>query len=123
MSETKTDITWQKDQDEVTKLVQIIAANKNWFLIETSSPEREQGFYFVRYNQVYVMFFMVKGVSSIIVPLGSIPELPADSCKEIKASERGQAVSGNYWLDSTGSGNSIPAHCDMKTEDEEDKYL
>ena len=49
-------------------------------------------------------------------PLGSIPELPADSCGEIKTSEGGQAVSGNYWLDSTRSGNSILARCDMKTE-------
>ena len=50
------------------------------------------------------------------VPLGSIPELPGDTCTEIKASEDGQAVSGNYWLDSIRTGNSILAHCDMKTE-------
>ena len=50
------------------------------------------------------------------VPLGSIPELSADSCREIKASEGGQVVSGNYWLDSMRSGNSILARCDMKTE-------
>ncbi|XP_078380250.1 uncharacterized protein LOC144663205 [Oculina patagonica] len=50
------------------------------------------------------------------VPLGSIPELPADSCKEIKASEGGLAVSGNYWLDATRSGNSLLAQCDMQTE-------
>ncbi|KAL9964960.1 hypothetical protein ACROYT_G028677 [Oculina patagonica] len=50
------------------------------------------------------------------VPLGSIPELPADSCKEIKASEGGLAVSGNYWLDATRSGNSLLARCDMQTE-------
>ncbi|XP_078379744.1 uncharacterized protein LOC144662733 [Oculina patagonica] len=50
------------------------------------------------------------------VPLGSIPELPADSCKEIKASERGLAVSGNYWLDATRSGDSLLARCDMQTE-------
>ncbi|KAL9963778.1 hypothetical protein ACROYT_G027318 [Oculina patagonica] len=49
------------------------------------------------------------------VPLGFIPELPADSCAEIKASEGGQAVSGDYWMDSTRSGNSILARCDMKT--------
>jgi hypothetical protein len=30
--------------------------------------------------------------------LGSIPELPAESCSEIYASEEGKAVSGNYWL-------------------------
>ncbi|XP_022801776.1 uromodulin-like isoform X3 [Stylophora pistillata] len=55
--------------------------------------------------------------SSTRVPLGSIPELPGDSCKEIKASEGGQAVSGNYWLDSTRSGDSMLARCDMKTEE------
>lgn len=50
------------------------------------------------------------------VPLGSIPELPAYSCKEIKASEGGRAVNENYWLDSTRSGNALIARCDMKTE-------
>ncbi|XP_078381379.1 uncharacterized protein LOC144664131 [Oculina patagonica] len=50
------------------------------------------------------------------VPLGSIPELPADSCGEIKASEGEQVVSGDYWLDSTRSGNPILARCNMKTE-------
>ena len=34
----------------------------------------------------------------LIVPLGSIPVLPAESCKEIKASEEGKAVSGKNWL-------------------------
>ncbi|PFX16148.1 Fibrillin-2, partial [Stylophora pistillata] len=51
------------------------------------------------------------------VPLGSIPELPAYSCREIKASEGGQVVSGNYWLDSIRSGNPILTYCDMETED------
>ncbi|KAL9961275.1 hypothetical protein ACROYT_G030184 [Oculina patagonica] len=51
------------------------------------------------------------------VPLGSIPELPAESCKEIKASEGGQAVSGKYWLDSVIPGKVVLAHCDMETED------
>ena len=32
------------------------------------------------------------------VPLGSIPEMPADSCAEIDASEEGQELSGTYWL-------------------------
>ena len=53
---------------------------------------------------------------TILVPLGSRRELPAESCKEIKASEGEQAVNGNYWLDSTRSGNSILARCDMKTK-------
>ena len=33
-----------------------------------------------------------------LVPLGSIPELPAQSCREIKASEGEHAVSGSYWI-------------------------
>ncbi|KAL9963767.1 hypothetical protein ACROYT_G027306 [Oculina patagonica] len=53
---------------------------------------------------------------SISVPLGSIPELPADSCKEIKASEGGQAVSGNYWLDLERNGNPLKAFCDTTTD-------
>ena len=48
--------------------------------------------------------------------LGSIPELPAETCKEIKASEGGQAVSGEYWFDSIIPGETVLAHCDMKKE-------
>ena len=50
------------------------------------------------------------------VPLGSIPELPAESCKEIKASEGGKAVSGKYWLNSVVKDKSVIAYCDMDTE-------
>ena len=64
---------------------------------------------------MFLTFIQLKCNISISVPLGSIRGLPAKSCKEIKASEGGQAVSGNYWLDST-SGNSILARCDMKTK-------
>ena len=42
--------------------------------------------------------------------------MPAKSYKEIKASEGGQAESGDYWLDSNRSEKSILARCDMKTE-------
>jgi len=52
------------------------------------------------------------------VPLGSIPELPAKSCKEIKASEGAQAVSGKYWFDSIKPGKTLLADCDMSTEGE-----
>ena len=48
------------------------------------------------------------------VPLGSIPELPAETCKEIKASE-GKAVSGKYWLSSIKPGMSVLVHCNMQT--------
>ncbi|XP_078382652.1 uncharacterized protein LOC144665303 [Oculina patagonica] len=51
------------------------------------------------------------------VPLGSIPELPSQSCTEIKASEGEKAISGKYWLDSIIPGKVVLAHCDMQTED------
>ena len=46
------------------------------------------------------------------VPLGSIQELPAESCSEIKASEGNEMVNGNYWLYSDGNGQTILARCD-----------
>ena len=52
------------------------------------------------------------------VPIGSIPELPAETCKEIKASEGGQAVSGKYWFDSIIPGKIVLAPCNMETEGE-----
>nr|XP_058960210.1 putative lysozyme-like protein [Pocillopora verrucosa] len=52
--------------------------------------------------------------------LGAIPELSADSCKEIKASEGGQAVSGKYWLNFIKPDTPVLAHCDMKTEDSDE---
>jgi len=48
--------------------------------------------------------------------LGSISELPAETCKEIKASEGGQAVSDKYWFDSIIPGETVLAHCDMQKE-------
>ena len=50
------------------------------------------------------------------VPLGSIPELPAESCHEIKASEGGQAVTGTYWFYSLIPDKVTLAYCDMATE-------
>ena len=49
------------------------------------------------------------------VRLGSIPELPAETCHEIKSSE-GQATSGKYWFSTIKTGTSILAYCDMETE-------
>ncbi len=57
------------------------------------------------------------------VPLGSIPELPANSCTEIKASEGGKVVSGKYWFDSIILGQIVLAHCDMEAEGEITKLL
>ena len=53
-----------------------------------------------------------------LVPLDSIPELPAETCKEIKASEGEKAVSGKYWFDSIEPGNVLLAYCNMSTEGE-----
>ena len=47
-----------------------------------------------------------------LVPLGSIPELPAESCAEIGASEGEDVVSGNYWFDSI-LGEVVLARCHM----------
>ncbi|CAH3141590.1 unnamed protein product [Pocillopora meandrina] len=56
-------------------------------------------------------------------PLGSIPELPAISCLEIKASEGKKTISGKYWLDPTGTGKAILINCDMASGDmDECKY-
>ena len=48
-----------------------------------------------------------------LVPLGSVPELPAESCAEIRASEGEDAVSGNFWFDSIKPGEVVRARCDM----------
>ena len=58
-------------------------------------------------NPVWFFFFSVR--------LGSIRELPAETCHEIKSSE-GQATSGKYWFSTIRSGTSILAYCDMETE-------
>lgn len=50
------------------------------------------------------------------VPLGSVPELPAESCDEIKASEGERVVSGDYWFGSIKSGQVIQAPCNMEAE-------
>ena len=49
------------------------------------------------------------------VRLGTIAELPAETCHEIKSSE-GQATSGKYWFSTIKTGTSILAYCDMETE-------
>ncbi|XP_074607197.1 uncharacterized protein LOC141860105 isoform X2 [Acropora palmata] len=50
------------------------------------------------------------------VPLGYIPELAAESCKEIKMSEK-EATSGKYWLSSIKPDIPLFAFCNMTTED------
>ena len=51
----------------------------------------------------------------LLVLLGFVPELPAESCAEIRASEGEDAVSGNYWFDSINPGEVVRARCDMST--------
>ena len=46
------------------------------------------------------------------VPLGSIQELPAESCSEIKASEGNEMVNGDYWIYCDGNGQTILARCE-----------
>lgn len=48
--------------------------------------------------------------------LGSKPELPADTCKEIKLSEGEQLISGYYWFLFERIGEVILAFCDIQTE-------
>jgi len=48
--------------------------------------------------------------------LGSIPELPAHSCQEIKASEGKATISSNYWLDPKANGTAVLVYCDMDLE-------
>ncbi|XP_022803804.1 adhesion G protein-coupled receptor E1-like [Stylophora pistillata] len=52
-----------------------------------------------------------------LVPLGSIPELPAETCTEIKASEREHSTNGKYWFDSIIPGEVVQAQCNMEKED------
>ena len=42
---------------------------------------------------------MLFAFSIFLVPLGSVPELPAESCAEIRANEGKDAVRGSYWFD------------------------
>ena len=49
-----------------------------------------------------------------VVPLGSIKELPADSCSEIKASEGNEMVNRKYWIYSDENSEVIEAYCKGK---------
>ena len=55
-------------------------------------------------------------------PLGSIPELSALSCHEIKASEGEHIISGKYWLDPTCKGKAKLIYCDMVYEGRSYKF-
>lgn len=46
------------------------------------------------------------------VPLGSIPELPAQSCHEIRASEGRETKGNKYWIDQAGNGTARLGSCE-----------
>ena len=58
----------------------------------------------------YISHFLIKA------PLGSIQELPGQSCQEIKASEGKDTISSKYWLDPTGTTKAVLVYCDMNLE-------
>ncbi|XP_067019935.1 neurogenic locus notch homolog protein 1-like [Acropora muricata] len=72
-----------------------------------ASPEN-----FVANNERYYVKLDVSRV-----PLGSIRELPAKSCKEIKDNEDGNVNNGNFWFYSLIPGTIVRALCDMDNED------
>ncbi|XP_015776540.1 PREDICTED: uncharacterized protein LOC107354562 [Acropora digitifera] len=49
------------------------------------------------------------------VAIGSMPEVPAESCNEVRTSEKG--CDGKYWLSAIIPGTPVFAYCDMKTGD------
>ena len=53
-------------------------------------------------------------IISLAVAIGSMPEVPAESCIEVKTSENG--CDGKYWLSGIIPGTPVFAYCDMKTE-------
>ena len=55
--------------------------------------------------------------------VGSIPEVPAESCAENTASERDIAVSGNYWILSFKLDEIFLSYCNMLIEDIYGKLL
>ena len=72
---------------------------------------------FQKFREIVFAPVLIWSFHFITVPLGPIPELPADSCKEIKASEgREQAVNGSYWLDLEKNGDPLNLYCDMTTD-------
>ena len=47
------------------------------------------------------------------MPLGSIRELPAETCSEIKASEGNEMTNSEYWIYSgENAGQAIMARCE-----------
>ena len=65
-------------------------------------------------NKSYTKFGLIEWLSSSPVPLGSIPDLPAGSCKEIERSEGAGMVSGKHWVySSAAAGRVTLVDCDV----------
>lgn len=67
----------------------------------------------VRQHAVFPFFLLFFFIFPL-VPLGSIPELPAESCAEIKRSEGAAMRSGGFWIQSSvNSGKASLVNCDV----------
>lgn len=63
---------------------------------------------------LFFPFFLLFFLFFPLVPLGSIPELPAESCAEIKRSEGAAMRSGGFWIQSSvKSGKASLLNCDV----------
>lgn len=77
-------------------------------------------------SELYVLYFIypryIKTCFAILssVKLGSIKELPAFSCQEIKESEGDYYLSGYYWLKPDNSSKTLPSYvyCAMPSRGE-----
>ena len=103
-------------------IIYIFFQGKHSYLKQACPDDCEQSPGFFREESKTILFCYDRTVLKKIqcclpflclVPLGSVPELPAESCAEIRASEGENAVSGNYWFDSIKPGEVVLARCDM----------
>ena len=70
-------------------------------------------FLFVRFLEAKVLLRdLLSFLFYLTVPLGSIQELPAESCSEIKASEGNEMVNRDYWIYSDENTKTILARCE-----------
>ena len=67
-------------------------------------------------NYLLLLFYLILFHHFYTAAFGSIPELPATNCREIKLSEGEQAFSGKYWYYNPWTETATFAYCDMKTE-------
>lgn len=69
---------------------------------------------FIFSRPCFFPFFLLFFFIFPLVPLGSIPELPAESCAEIKRSEGAAMRSGGFWIQSSvNSGKASLVNCDV----------